>query len=397
MLIIYCRSQSKKDAAQQPPPPKPTAAPVPAPVFPMDFFERVECITPNIQFGGDALATNTSDVIHQKLGSNEEYLASTSTDTFTLTVINPFPYTVMVGVRVLLGAASLQHIPKEIRIFDRVVKTHESVRRWYDIPFTHPESISAEHEFAIVLSGTHTGNANPPIIDSVEVYGMSKEEFGWDAVLAQNAAKSQPAHDPQSVAKMGPAEISLYYTLSAIHHYLLLAPPPLPNIDEMKQGLPLPTPPATSTAALLSRLPVLLNDPLLPAPLRTLVKSLLLALCHNHPARYSELKDAIQLRYVADIMLTLASKSPSSISPAVQDHCLRTLRRVSRHRPSHLAICVRLVGSSFSVAFLRLTQALPASPSGTISPIPEKYAASLVEIMFTYIVMTWEKVLLFAK
>lgn len=355
----------------------------------------MECITPNIQFGGDALSTNTSDAIHQKLGSNEEYLAATSTDSFNLTVINPFPYTVMVGVRVLLGAASMQHIPKEIRVFDRIIKTHESVRRWYDIPFTQTESISAEHEFAIAFSGTHSGNSNPPIVDSVEVYGLAKEEFGWDSALAQHASNSQPLHDPQSIAKMGSAEVALYYTLSALHHFLLLAPPPLPNIDELKQGLPLPSsPPATATAALLSRLPVLLNDPLLPAPLRTLVKSLLLALCHNHPARYSELKDAIQLRYVAEVMTALTSKSPSTPSSAVLDHCLRTLCRVSRHRPSHLAVCVRLVGGAFSTALLRLTQ-ISSTPSGALAPIPEKTASALVEILFTYIVMMWEKVILY--
>ena len=279
-------------------------------------------------------------------------------------------------------------------MFDRVVKTHEATRRWYDIPFTPAESVSAEREFSLVFSATHVGNANPPIVDCLEVYGLSKEEFGWDNVLAQLASSSQPAHDAQSVARMSATEIALYHTLSAIHHYLLLAPPPLPNIDEMKNGLPLPaTPPATATAALLSRLPALLNDPVLPAPLRTQVKALLLALCHNHPARYAELKDSIQLRYVAEVLLAISSSRPTIPSGATLDHCLRTLRRVSRHRPSHLAVCVRLVGPPFSSALLRLTQPATSSSSG-LAPISERAASALVEVLFTYIVMMWEKVCL---
>jgi hypothetical protein len=51
---------------------------------------------------------------------------------------------------------------------------------------------------------------------------------------------------------------------------------------------------------------------------------------------------------------------------------------------------VRLVGPSFSSALLRLTQ--PASPSTGLAPISERAASALVEVLFTYIVMMWEKV-----
>ena len=96
----------------------------------------------------------------------------------------------MVGFRVYVGNQSANHIPSEITIFQRVIKLDEGMRSWYDIPFTVAESLLADEEFIISVGPTFSGSALPRI-DSLEVYGRAKDEFGWkekmDAVLDMEA------------------------------------------------------------------------------------------------------------------------------------------------------------------------------------------------------------------
>lgn len=96
----------------------------------------------------------------------------------------------MVGFRVHVGNTSASHIPSEFTIFQRVVKLDEGMRSWYDVPFTVAESLLADEEFTICVGRTFSGSA-PPRIDSLEVYGRAKDEFGWkekmDAILDMEA------------------------------------------------------------------------------------------------------------------------------------------------------------------------------------------------------------------
>lgn len=103
-----------------------------------------------------------------------------------VTVSNSNPDIVMVGCRVQVGNTSASHIPSEVTIFQRIIKLDEGMRSWYDIPFTVAESLLADEEFTITVGRTFDGSTMPRI-DSLEVYGRAKDEFGWkekmDAVL----------------------------------------------------------------------------------------------------------------------------------------------------------------------------------------------------------------------
>ena len=107
-----------------------------------------------------------------------------------ISVFNSNPDIVMVGFRVHVGNTSASHIPSSISIFQRVVKFDEGMRSWYDIPFTVAESLLADEEFTISVGPTFNGSTLPRI-DSLEVYGRAKDEFGWkekmDAVLDMEA------------------------------------------------------------------------------------------------------------------------------------------------------------------------------------------------------------------
>lgn len=109
---------------------------------------------------------------------------------FQITVSNSNPDIVMVGFRLHVGNTSVSHIPSEITIFQRVIKLDEGMRSWYDVPFTVAESLLADEEFTISIGRTFSGSALPRI-DSLEVYGRAKDEFGWkekmDAILDMEA------------------------------------------------------------------------------------------------------------------------------------------------------------------------------------------------------------------
>ncbi|KAB2075053.1 hypothetical protein ES319_A07G193500v1 [Gossypium barbadense] len=156
------------------------------PEFPLDFFEKTVCITADVKLSGDAIRNGDSEGAKQSLASEDGFLESPSPAGFKISVSNSNPDIVMVGFRVYVGNQSANHIPSEITIFQRVIKLDEGMRSWYDIPFTVAESLLADEEFFISVGPTFSGSALPRI-DSLEVYGRAKDEFGWkekmDAVL----------------------------------------------------------------------------------------------------------------------------------------------------------------------------------------------------------------------
>ncbi|KAL6961117.1 RING-type E3 ubiquitin transferase [Sarracenia purpurea var. burkii] len=160
------------------------------PEFPLDFFEKTVCITADVKLSGDAIRNGDSDGAKQSLASEDGFLESPTPAGFKITVSNSNPDMVMVGFRVHVGNTSANHIPSDITIFQRVIKLDEGMRSWYDIPFTVAESLLADEEFTISIGPTFSGSALPRI-DSLEVYGRAKDEFGWkekmDAVLDMEA------------------------------------------------------------------------------------------------------------------------------------------------------------------------------------------------------------------
>ncbi|KAF8656506.1 hypothetical protein HU200_060675 [Digitaria exilis] len=160
------------------------------PEFPLDFFEKTTCITNDVKFNSETTKSGDSESIKHRLTSDDGYLESLTSAGFKVTIANPNPDIVMVGCRVHVGNTSSSNIPLEITIFHRVIKLDEGMRSWYDIPFTTAESLLADEEFTICVGRTFDGSSVPRI-DSIEVYGRAKDEFGWkekmDAALDMEA------------------------------------------------------------------------------------------------------------------------------------------------------------------------------------------------------------------
>ncbi|KAI3784947.1 hypothetical protein L1987_44055 [Smallanthus sonchifolius] len=160
------------------------------PEFPLDFFEKTVCITADVKLSGDAIRNGDSEGAKQSLASEDGFIESPTPAGFKITVSNSNPDIVMVGFRVHVGNTSANHIPSDITIFQRVIKLDEGMRSWYDIPFTVAESLLADEEITISIGPTFN-RSTLSRIDTLEVYGRAKDEFGWkekmDAVLDMEA------------------------------------------------------------------------------------------------------------------------------------------------------------------------------------------------------------------
>ncbi|XP_071733833.1 auxin transport protein BIG [Rutidosis leptorrhynchoides] len=160
------------------------------PDFPLDFFEKAVCITADVKLTGDAIRNGDSEGAKQSLASEDGFLESPTPAGFKLTISNSNPDMVMVGLRVHVGNTSANHIPSDITIFQRVIKLDEGMRSWYDIPFTVAESLLADEEITVSVGPTFN-RSTLPRIDTLEIYGRAKDEFGWkekmDAVLDMEA------------------------------------------------------------------------------------------------------------------------------------------------------------------------------------------------------------------
>ncbi|KAG0465972.1 hypothetical protein HPP92_020136 [Vanilla planifolia] len=160
------------------------------PEFPLDYFEKTICITNDVKLSCEAIKNCDPEGIKQRLATDDGFLESPSPAGFKISVSNPNPDNVMVGLRLSVGNTSSSNIPSEITVFQRVIKLDEGMRSWYDVPFTIAESLLADEEFTISVGQTFDGSSLPRI-DSLEVYGRTKDEFGWkekmDAIIDMEA------------------------------------------------------------------------------------------------------------------------------------------------------------------------------------------------------------------
>ena len=53
----------------------------------------------------------------------------------------------MVGVRVLVGSQSAERTPSYLEVFGRTTQVNLSRGRWFDLPFTREESLTADKKF----------------------------------------------------------------------------------------------------------------------------------------------------------------------------------------------------------------------------------------------------------
>lgn len=149
-----------------------------SPTFPVDFFETL-LVLGEIDFGGnDLLSVYNVQQLKARLNTSGMYITCTKATGFSIDVVNNDSNMVPCGVRIQVGAHELSKSPTSIELFGRTIPISPLSTRWYDIPFTREESLQAEKKFAISFGPSPDPN-NITTIDSIKVYGKSKENFHW--------------------------------------------------------------------------------------------------------------------------------------------------------------------------------------------------------------------------
>ncbi|XP_049346360.1 auxin transport protein BIG isoform X2 [Solanum verrucosum] len=321
------------------------------PEFPLDFFERATCITQDVKLSSDAVRNGDSEVAKQTLAFDEGFLESPSPGGFKVTVSNSNPDLVMVGLRLHVGNTSANHIPSEITVFQRGIKLDEGMRSWYDVPFTVAESLLADEEFIISVGPTFSGSALPRI-DSLEIYGRSKDEFGWkekmDAVLDMEArvlgCNSWPAGSRRKCRATQSASLEEQVVAAGLkllsRIYSLCKPQGCSKVEEAKGELSkLKCKPLLETVLESDR------EPLLQAAANRVLQAVF-------PKReiYYQVKDAIRLAGVvkSTAMLSLKLGMDGTTSGWIVEEFTAQMRVVSKialHRRSNLASFLEMNGS----------------------------------------------------
>ncbi|XP_072569550.1 E3 ubiquitin-protein ligase UBR4 isoform X8 [Paramormyrops kingsleyae] len=146
--------------------------------FPVDFFEHNQQLT-EVEFGGnDLLQVYNGQQIKHRLNSTGMYVASTKPGGFTVEVVNNNSSMVMTGMRVQVGTQAIERAPSYLEIFGRTMQMSLTRARWFDFPFTREEALQADKKLSIFI-GASVDPAGVTMLDSIKIYGKTKEQFGW--------------------------------------------------------------------------------------------------------------------------------------------------------------------------------------------------------------------------
>ena len=113
------------------------------------------------------------------------YIANTKISGFQLEVTCHDPNQVVVGIRVLLGCQDVGRIPSYIEVLGRTLSiagnpTPITKWRWFEFPLTRDESLQAGSDKKVTITfGQSLDPGGVNIVDSVQLYGKTKEAFGW--------------------------------------------------------------------------------------------------------------------------------------------------------------------------------------------------------------------------
>ncbi|XP_074029001.1 E3 ubiquitin-protein ligase-like protein poe [Leptinotarsa decemlineata] len=159
-----------------------TSSPV---TFPVDFFEH--CVAMNdVELGGnDLLQIYNQAQLKHRLNTTGLYVACNKALGFSIEVTNNDSNMVMTGIRVLVGSQDVQRCPSFVEIFGRIFPLTATRSRWYDIPFSREESLQADKKLTI-LFGPSQDPDTVTMVDSLKIYGKTKDSFGWPEESEEN-------------------------------------------------------------------------------------------------------------------------------------------------------------------------------------------------------------------
>ena len=168
------------------------------PNFQIDYYENCSTIT-DVEFGGaDILQVYNVQQIKHRLQTTSLYVANTKPTGFELEISNLDANQVIVGIRVMLGSQDTSRVPSYIEFFGRRLpigvggidgRSNLTRGRWFELPLTREESLAVggatigvsgnERQKLVLTFGPSLDPGSVNIVDSVQIYGKTKEVFGW--------------------------------------------------------------------------------------------------------------------------------------------------------------------------------------------------------------------------
>ncbi|KAF4528052.1 hypothetical protein B566_EDAN016728, partial [Ephemera danica] len=160
-----------------------------APNFPVDFFEHCQLLG-DIEYGGnDVLEVYNSEQIKTRLAKQGQYILNTRPAGFTLEINNTDISCVITGIRIFVGSQDPLRSPAYVEILGRSIQLNITSSRWFDYPLTREESLQADRKLSVTFGPSQDPDC-VTMVDSILVYGKTKDSFGWPEESEEVAASS---------------------------------------------------------------------------------------------------------------------------------------------------------------------------------------------------------------
>ncbi|XP_012287187.1 E3 ubiquitin-protein ligase UBR4 isoform X2 [Orussus abietinus] len=302
--------------------------------FPVDFFETCQAMN-DVEFGGNDLLQiyNVAQIKH-RLNTTGMYVVSTKAMGFNVEVTNNDATLVMTGIRVLLGNQDIHRAPLYVEVFGRSVRTNLSRNRWFDIPLTREESLQADKKLTITF-GLSQDPEGVIMVDSIKVYGKTKDSFGWPEESEEiPAGQSTPAPTAASASTTNDSENTV------------VSPAPLTSIDKMvssilevlESSFTLTSGDDTKGLLRSTAIDVATNLLVLPTPPSVQIHiTALLAVLHSSKSSYHSYKDQALLTHVLESLKCIRDISdPRDMDAENFYRLVLIVRSIAVSRPHNL-------------------------------------------------------------
>lgn len=197
---------------------------------PCTIFESLSLVQPGLlNLEGELCGSASTDDVRRCLrSSNDDYIVSSRVDGGSGILRVP-KLDQLAAIRVLLGSASLEHLPTYLVVGGRWFRTLRQ-RRWYDVVLDEHDREHARRLGGVVISLVGSQRAGTlPILDAAEAYHYPSHKEGTpeaqhQSSLHKDAKPGTASHSPCSIDRSKRATFKFLPKCLSVHSKRLVAP-----------------------------------------------------------------------------------------------------------------------------------------------------------------------------